>query len=199
MIAAASRALYRVSRGWVVLASSAVFVLFTVTVLPAQADRAKEYAGGGPTPDTSFFYSASDLYRWAEAFGADGRSDYIQARFTFDLLWPLVYTVFLATLLSWLLVRAVPATSRWRLLNLLPVLALLCDYAENVGASIVIARFPSNTPVLADLTTVFTMLKWISLSAAFALVPVVGVIALVRRGRTDTPLLDPPTPKEEAV
>ena len=43
-------------------------------------------------------YSTSDLYEMAQSYGADGRGLYVKARFTFDLVWPLVYTLFLVTI-----------------------------------------------------------------------------------------------------
>ena len=200
---ALSEALYRVlSRGWTALVGTLAFVVFSATVLPAQAEKAEGYAGAADgTPDSAFFYTASDLYAWAEAFGADGRSDYVYARYTFDLVWPLVYTFFLVAVLSWLLPKVFAPGSRWRLLNLLPVLAMLLDYAENLAASIVVSRWPSETPLVADVATLFTMGKWLSLTAAFILVAYAGVAAVVRRLRVGaTPTAGTSVPsKEEAV
>ncbi len=181
-------------RGWMALASTVIFFAFTATALPAQARKAETYAAGGPTPDTSLFYSASDLYGWANAFGADGRAEYVQARYTFDLIWPLVYTFLLVAVITWLLGRFLEPGQKWRRLNLVPFLPLLFDYAENLSASIVIARYPATTPFLADLVSVFTTAKWVTLAASFVLLVLVAVVALVRRGSRK-----PVTVKEEAV
>lgn len=181
MIARFSRFLDRVSTGWPALAAIVLFALTIAFVLPAQAERAEEYSNGAASPDSSFFYSANNIYASAEAFGAAGRADYVQARYTFDVVWPLVYAVALSVLLSWLLKRAVPAASRWRRLNLLPWLALVLDAGENISAAIVVGRYPDRTPVLADIATFFTMGKWIVLSAAFIALAVVAVLAIVRR------------------
>lgn len=199
---AVSEALYRaLSRGWAALVGTVVFVVFSATVLPAQAEQAETYAGSaGGTPDSSFLYTAADLYAWAEAFGADGRAEYVQARYTFDLVWPLVYTFFLTAVLCWLLPKVLAPGSRWRLVNLLPLAALLLDYAENLSASIVVARWPDTTPVLADLATVFTAGKWLALAAAFILVAYAGVVAVVRRLRGGgAPPAAPSVPRKEAV
>ena len=53
--------------------------------------------------------------RFAEAFGPAGRQAYIEARLTFDVIWPLVYAFFLITTISWLADRAFRPGSPWRL------------------------------------------------------------------------------------
>jgi hypothetical protein len=178
---------YRVSRGKVALAATVFFVAFTAIVPPAQARKALTYTNGAPTPDTSFFYTSHDLHSWAGAYGAVGRSDYVMARFTFDVVWPLVYTFFLVTVLSWLLGRFLATDSRWRRVNTVATLPLIFDYAENVSASIVISRYPAGTPILADVVTVFTMAKWVTLVGTFILIAWVGFALLVRRWRTTVP------------
>jgi len=173
--------LYRMSTGWLTLAALAGFLLFTALVLPGQSQQARANSGGARTPDLSFIYTADDLYRMAEAYGPDGRQAYIRARFTFDLVWPLVYTCFLATSLSWALGRALPESSRWRTLNLVPLAAALFDYLENVATSLVIGRYPAATPGIDVLATFFTPLKWILLGLGFAFLAIGLVLAAVQR------------------
>jgi hypothetical protein len=161
-----SRWLQRNSTGWVALAALLVFVAFSALALPRQSRPQASAAG---TPDLSLFYSKGDLYRWAEAYGEQGRRDYVRARFTFDVAWPLVYTFFLATAISWLCGKAFQPGSRWQLANLAPVLGMLFDFMENITTSLVMARFPQPTPVIDALAGVFTLLKWGFIAASFLL------------------------------
>lgn len=95
--------LYQVSTGWVALFGLFIFIAFLGWVLPDQAARSEEaYTEGVGSPDSSFYYTASDLYQIAEAYGAEGREAYVRDRFGFDVIWPLAYTLFLATAVSWL-------------------------------------------------------------------------------------------------
>ena len=174
--------LRRVSTGWVALAALVVFVLFLALVLPGQATEAERSVGDAGSPDMSFLYSAADLYRMAEAYGPQGRQAYIRARFTFDLLWPVVYTMFLVTAISWVYRRAFAADSRWQLANLAPVLGMALDYLENVSAALVMARYPQPTAVVAELTPVFTSLKWVFVNGSFVLL-LLGVVVGVWRWR----------------
>ncbi len=172
--------LIRVSRGWVALAGLLIFLVFTPLVLPDQAARFEAVAGPGPSPDQSFFYTPTDLYRMAEAFGPAGHAAYVHARWTFDVVWPLVYTICLVTAISWLAGKAFRRGSRGRLLNLIPVAGMLLDFAENICASLVIPRYPARTPGADFLATVFTPLKWIFVAGSFVVL-LVAAIAAVRQ------------------
>jgi hypothetical protein len=168
--------LYHISTGWVTLAALTIFLLFGALVLPQQAARAEEETGSGRSPDTSLFYTPQELYQMAEAYGPEGRSYYIRARFTFDLIFPLVYLFFLVTTISWIYDRAFAGGSLWRLANLFPVLGALFDYLENISTSIVMARFPDRTPVVDTLAPVFTFVKWFFVGGSFVVVTV-GLVA----------------------
>ena len=153
--------LYRITNGWVAFLALVVFLFFAGLVLPGQAASAETYSGNAGSPDLSFYYSAQDLYHMAEIYGEQGRGAYIRARFTFDLIWPLVYTFFLCTAISWVYARAFTTDSLWRGANLVPVLAMLFDYLENLSTSLVMLRYPHPTIVVGSLAPLFTMLKWV--------------------------------------
>ncbi|MCS6845917.1 MAG: hypothetical protein NZ528_16605 [Caldilineales bacterium] len=171
------------SRGWLALAALAAFLLFTALVLPGQAAQSAERTGGGPQPDSSLFYSAEDLYAMAEAFGPEGRQAYIRARFTFDLVWPLVYGAFLVTSIGWLAGRAFAPGSLPRLLVLVPVLGVALDYLENLSTSLVMARYPALTPVVDVLAPLFTSLKWAFVGGSFVVLVGALLAALQKRLR----------------
>jgi hypothetical protein len=172
--------LHRVSTTWVAVGTLMMFLSFSALVLPAQSARAETYANGAESPDTSLFYSASDLYEAAEAYGEQGRAAYVRARFTFDLIWPLVYALFLTTAISWVSARALAPESRGRLANLVPVLGALFDYLENGSTSIVMVRYPTHTPVVDTLAPVFTLVKWILVGGSFVLLFGIALLGLGR-------------------
>jgi hypothetical protein len=171
---------HRTSSSWVTLAGVVVFILFTALVLPGQSARADTPTGEVGSPDLSFYYSADDLYRMAEAYGEMGRVEYIRVRFTFDLIWPLVYTFFLTTAISWVFARAFSEGSKWQLANLAPVLGMLFDYLENITTSLVMWRYPAHTPVVDWLAAIFTSTKWILIGTSIILL-VVGLLIAIWR------------------
>jgi hypothetical protein len=182
MLAKISNNIYKLSTGWAALAGLVIFLLFSALVLPGQSQKAEQVSQGAGSPDTSFTYSADDLYQMAEAYGKAGREDYVRARFTFDLVFPLIYTFFLLTNLSWVLARALPASSRGRLLNLLPLAGMSFDYLENITASLVMLRYPAPAGIAGALAALSTPLKWIFIGLSFAVL-VSGIILALVRGR----------------
>jgi hypothetical protein len=179
-----SRWLHDVSNTWVALSALVIFLLFSALILPAQSARAEAYANDAGSPDTSFFYSPDDLYEAAQAYGLQGRTAYVRSRFTFDLVWPLVYTLFLSTALSWVYGRASAPDSRWQLANVVPLLGTMFDYLENVSTSIVMLRYPDHTAVVDMLAPVFTSIKWVLIGSSFTLLfagAVVGLWHWIRR------------------
>jgi len=171
----------RFSTVWVTLLGLLVFVVFSITVLPGQSAQAGRSAGQTGVPDLSFYYSAEQLYEMAEGFGEEGRSAYIRARFTFDLVWPLVYGFFLVTSMSWLAGKVLQEGSRWEMANLLPLAGVLFDYLENISTSLVMLRYPVETWLAANLAGFFTALKWISIGASFILLIIFFVGAIWKR------------------
>ena len=178
-----SKILHTRSTGPVTLIALVIFLLFTALVLPQQAADAEANAGGAASPDTSLVYTPAELYAMAEAYGPEGRAAYIRARFTFDLVWPLVYAAFLATAISWLSRRAFPAGSPGLWANLVPVIGALLDYLENIAAALVVGRYPARTPIVDLLAPAFTFLKWIFVGGSFAVLLLVLVAALWHRLR----------------
>ena len=175
--------LRRVSKGWVALSALLIFLLFTALVLPQQAAKAEQETGSADSPDTSFLYSPGDLYQMAEAYGEGGRRAYIRARFTFDLVWPVVYTFFLTTGIGWLYLKGFPQHNTWQRASFIPLFAALCDYLENLSTSLVMARYPNLTPVVSNMAGIFTLVKWLLVSASFGLLLVGVVVVAWRRMR----------------
>jgi len=172
--------LRHISNSWVAFSALIVFLLFTALVLPGQASR-----GGGASPDLSFYYTAGDLYRMAESYGAAGRQDYIRVRFTFDLIWPLVYLVFLVTATIWTYSRVFASDSPWQRANLIPLLAALFDYLENLSTSLVMARYPAPTPLVDGLAGMFTLVKWVFVGGSFVLLLIGVAVGVWRRLATN--------------
>lgn len=169
--------------GWGVwLLAAAVFVAFLIVVLPAEAERTIVATGTSETPDSSYLYAADDLERLAGEYGEQGREHYIRSRFTFDIVWPLVYGSFLQSSL----LLASRRTVLGRLpgpVVFLPSFAVVFDLLENVSAAIVMASYPTPRPMMAQFAPVFTFLKWNLLYVAFALSAIGALAGLVDLSR----------------
>jgi len=171
---------YRVTTLPVVVAAVLIFVFFMAVILPQMSGQLAAITGVDVTPDTSFIYTARDLYAMAEAYGPDGREYYIYSRFTFDLVWPAAYLFFLAATITYLF-RTLPEKSPWRLINLLPFAGALLDLFENSAASLVMFRYPAETALIAHLAPLFTFLKWLFIGFSFVALAAGLVLKLVRK------------------
>lgn len=148
-----------------------VFILFLVLVLPKVSAYTAVTIGGSGSPDTDLMYSAEDLYQIAESYGPEGRRLYVVIRWTFDLVWPLVYGGFLVAL-------SISLTSKRRHLlvrkvYLLPLMAMFFDYMENTLVTLVMVGYPNEYTVLGTLASYASLMKWLVLSFAF-----IGVMIL---------------------
>lgn len=151
-----------------VIGASILFLLFLIVVLPQVSTYSSEAIGVSKSPDQSFIYSGAQLYELAKSYGEAGRRTYIKLRWTFDLIWPVIYTLFLVT---WT-IKLIEYTSdkRWmRYLIVLPILALFFDFSENIGATIVMARYPLESGLVQAITPVATFIKWTTILGSFLL------------------------------
>ena len=171
---------YSASEGWIAFAALLIFIFFSALTLPGQSVLAESYSQGSGSPDTLFFYSGSDLYTMAGLYGDMGRAAYVKARWTFDLAFPFVYTFFFVTALSWTLNKTLPSSSRWRLLNLVPIAAFLLDFLENTMTTLVMSKYPFHYPPAELLASIFTPLKWLMVGLSVFIL-LVGIVFLVKR------------------
>jgi hypothetical protein len=156
-----------ISSGKLALVALVLFVLFMALVLPAQAGVSSRELPDVGSPDMSFIYSADDAYGWAGAYGPEGRAAYVQARWSFDLAWPVVYGFFLVTSISWVSHRAYRPESRAHLLNLVPLAAVALDYSENILATVVMLRYPQQAMIAGTLMSPVTVVKWLCVGGSF--------------------------------
>ena len=158
----------------VVILSLLIFMSFIIFILPQESAKSEAF-GLSKSIDTSFLYSADDLYRIAESYGEEGRAFYIRQRFTFDLVWPIAYTQFI-------LIASAYFYKKTKLLKASSVLyigliAAGFDYLENIMTSTVLFRFPQTTPIIADMAGIVTLLKWSTLSLAFVILVFLMIVA----------------------
>lgn len=160
-----------------------LFLVFSIAFLPSQSRIAEKYSQGMGSPDTSLFYTSADLFRMAEFYGEEGRSAYINARWTFDLAFPLIYTFFLVTSISWFSKHVLPVESDFRTGNIIPLYAMLFDLLENSAATLVLRSYPQQNTLLAALAPFFTLVKWIYVAVSFLLLFVFMVWFIIKRIR----------------
>ena len=165
---------------WFGIATTLLFIFFIVSILPSQSNLAESF-GLTESIDTSWFYNSSELYRIAESYGTIGRQFYIQQRWTFDLIWPLVYFSFIFST-SALLYKSIGLSHLNRWILSFTWFAILFDYLENIMVSVVMFRYPSQTIIIADFAGTATSLKWIFLGLGFFILALLIIVKLLQIG-----------------
>ncbi len=129
-------------RVWIVSASA--FVVFAGLFFGSSAPFAipqVEAACGQAPPDVRFTSSADDVSSFLEACGPAGRDAY-QAMQMADLLYPLVFGLFVATSLALVLARLAPGRRSVLAFAALPLAGTAFDYLENAFAWLALAAYP---------------------------------------------------------
>ena len=178
MFSQISKKLTKISSIKLTAFSFLLFLFFMCVVLPSLASKAAELFAGLGSPDLLFFYSSEKLYEMASSYGELGRNAYIETRFQFDLVWPVVYTLFLATSISWSCSHITNVQSKLRYCNLLPIVAVVFDLLENISVSIVMYQFPVKTALFSNIASYSTTLKWIFVYASFLALAISMVVFL---------------------
>jgi hypothetical protein len=160
-----------------VILSILIFTLFIVVILPAQKAKTKEYAGDAGSVDLSFFPKPDQVYQMAEAYGEDGREQYIKSRYTFDVIWPLAYTFFMVALITFCMKKIFGDGSKWIYLNLVAVGPILFDFIENGFAMAVMSAYPDRMDGTVYVMATATMIKWTVMGIAQAIM-FCGIVAL---------------------
>lgn len=173
---------YRISTGWVALAGLILFLGFSMLTLPSQSAQVESYSKGLGGPDTSLIYSGERLVQMAEVYGEGGRAAFLNARWSFDLAFPFIFTFFFITSVSFLFKKGISDPSRLTIVNLIPLAGLIFDLAENTATSVVIASYPRIGTWGQLAAPIFTPVKWFFVGLSMLLV-VIGVVKRIFKAR----------------
>lgn len=169
------------AKGWLILVLFVLDGFIAGFVLPMAEALMKGDSGGAGPIDLQFFSTPEKIYGMVESYGEYGRAFYRNIELTVDIIYPIVYTLFFGLLISWLFQRGFSPDSKMQKWNAMPVGAWLFDLLENIGIVTMLSVWPSQPVVIAWLTTLFTMVKWLFAGASILLV-LVGLVVAVKNG-----------------
>ena len=155
-----------------------VFVLFSIVFVyvdtPFSVKRVEKLSDGVRILDQQRNYTTEMAYHFLDAYGESGRQTYRRI-LAADVFYPLLYGAFLSIAITWFFRRAFAAERVVQLLNLLPWLTVLFDYAENIGLYVMLAKYPTQLPTVVAITSHLSMLKQL-LSSMSILALLIGII-----------------------
>ena len=144
------------------------------------------------SPESILFDMSPAGYSYAEAIellkslGLDGRNAYLTIQIPIDLVYPAMFGVSYALMITWILKQGLPKHSRVYLLAFVPVLAGLFDYLENASIVAMLYGFPDVSENLVTSASSFTIAKS-GLTTLFFVVLLVSLVYLaiwrLKKGR----------------
>lgn len=156
---------------WQVLLSLVLFILALLFLLPIM-DTA---AGSIITPDADFWYNHIRLAEIKNLYTQTNISAYIKTRIAYDILWPLIYGIFMISTLGFM-TKSTYKSKLLTTLYLMPILAVLFDLLENTMCSLYFSNIaPSITVFIAPISSA---IKWILIFIVFTIQFVLLIIRL---------------------
>ena len=120
-----------------------------------------------------------DLNYVSELFtslGENGRLTYLTNQIPVDMIYPLLFGLSYCLLLGYLLKKMNKLNSRYIYLCLIPIIAGIADYLENIGIITMLKNYPELTEFVVKITSSFSLIKSISTSAFFIVLIVMLII-----------------------
>ena len=129
--------------------------------------------------DLMFGYSSETAYQTISSLGYSSRVWYAWMLASVDMIYPIVYSIFLSIGISANYKNVIKKDSDWRMINILPALALLGDISENTNILIMLNNYPASINLAAHFASVSGMIKWSTVVVSMAVI-VVGVFMNLR-------------------
>tara|TARA_R110000868_G_C10572140_1_gene737841 strand:- start:33 stop:620 length:588 start_codon:yes stop_codon:yes gene_type:complete len=163
--------------------TNAVYLVMILSTIP----RVQSYAPDTPLFDLSpMGYSHEQAVFLLESLGTEGRSVYLFPQLATDFVYPGLFAISYALTLIWVFAKRAHPDSWLFNLALLPVLAGLFDYAENILIILMIRNYPEVSEFLVSAASLCTLLK--SAFTTLSLLLLIGGFAFLLIRRPSAPL-----------
>ncbi len=138
--------------------------------------------GEAMMPDMNLGYSYDDILQSFDVLGSEGLNVWLQVHLL-DLVFPLGYSFALAFGITMELRNSYPERKNLRTLSLLPLFAAFFDYLENTLIASQAAAYPNLSTLVISIASGVTILKWLFLFGAFAVVFILIALVLYKKSR----------------
>ncbi len=170
--------LQKAATGGNLVAALVLWLGFSVFLFNAGAYQSVQAAAGGAKLlEERFGYTSTQAGDFLQTLGNDGRAAYRSFQF-WDGLNALLMAVAFTLALAFALSRLLFARNPLRLIAFLPLLAGLCEWAENAALLSMLSSFPNEAPTVCSMASALTRMK---LALGFSVMPLT-VLAFLALG-----------------
>lgn len=110
------------------------------------------------------------------SLGENGRFTYLTNQIPIDMIYPLLFGISYGLLLGYFLKKLNKLNSKYMYLCLIPIIAGIADYMENLGIIIMLKNYPDIKELAVKTTSSFSLIKSISTSVFFIVLTVMLMI-----------------------
>ena len=125
-------------------------------------------------------YSYVQAIELLTSLGIDGRNAYLSVQLPLDFIYPGMFSVSYALLITWILKQYLPKDSKLFFIVLVPFLAGGFDYLENISIIAMLDSFPNISENLVNCASVFTIIKSGATTVFFVLL-ILAYIPIIKR------------------
>jgi len=169
--------IHKHSNGKVIIALFVLTMAVYLTMLFYSIPAVSAFAPELPIFDLSpLGYSFNYANELLDTLGVEGRNLYLSIQLPLDFIYPGLFSITYSLLLVWLFGKTFDGYSKFYYFALVPFLAGIFDYVENVFIIKMISSFPDLQVTTVEVASTFTILKssftmlfFILLIAGFAL------------------------------
>lgn len=141
-----------------------IYVFMLTVTIP----RTMEHANGMKLLDMMpSGYDLTYVNELFSALGEDGRQTYLTTQIPVDMIYPLLFAISYCLLLAYFLKKLNKFHAPYVYLCLLPIIAAMADYLENIGIITMLNSYPDLTDVSVGIINIFSIIKSISTSIFF--------------------------------
>jgi hypothetical protein len=123
------------------------------------------------------------------ALGEKGRQSYLTTQLPLDMVYPLLFGLSYSLLFAYFIKKLHKLNAPYVFLCIMPILAGMADYAENLGILIMLSSYPDLTEGLVRITSIFSVIKSCLTSlffTAFLLALIAVGVSTLNKKKTST-------------
>ena len=111
-----------------------------------------------------------------KALGENGREIYLTNQIPVDMIYPLLFGLTYSLLIAYFLKKLIKLRSPFIYLCLLPIIAGIADYLENIGIITMLKSYPDLTEAIVNTTNTFSVIKSTLTSVFFIALIIILII-----------------------
>lgn len=162
---------------FLILSSSIYLIMLTITIPQIMA-----ITGGIKILDMMpIGYTPKYVNELTSILGESGRHLYLYHQIPLDMAYPALFGVSNTLIIAYLLKKAERFENKLFFLCLIPILAGIMDYCENIGIITILKSYPNITDLLSQVTNVFSILKSMFTTLYFVVLLVLLYLLAVKK------------------